>query len=305
MTFATRDCLLFVESGTRKGEQLSLPERGPMTFGREDCDVCFDPHVDRAVSRQHATIEIELNGEVHLTDLNARNGTFINGAELSGGKRRLCVGDRIQLGDGGPLLHVALPLSSNALAPPTVEMRRPPSRPIAQEAAPALPSTRAVPLSPRASASISAAFSGSGSDAHAGASVAQPSPAPNFARTVRLPIKGPSAPVPLWEQPTAHQPPTAPRPHEPGYDLGIKSKPVAGPQQALPIHEPAQPRQLPAMEPTGTPANLPPATDEQRANRRALLIQFAVITVLLLLSCLTGWYTSGASAPAGGTVQPS
>ena len=53
----------------------------------------------KAVSRMHAKIE-KREGECYLTDLNSRNGTFVNEQPLVGEEeRRLCDGDRVRFAD--------------------------------------------------------------------------------------------------------------------------------------------------------------------------------------------------------------
>ena len=55
--------------------------------------------LDASISRRHATVITDANGDVFLTDLSSTNGTFLNGASLTSHlPYRLRDGDRIQLG---------------------------------------------------------------------------------------------------------------------------------------------------------------------------------------------------------------
>jgi pSer/pThr/pTyr-binding forkhead associated (FHA) protein len=68
-------------------------DRPEMVIGRQaDCDIVLD---DRQVSRRHSRIVRDADGYV-LSDLNSKNGTFVNGEALVG-ERRLRDGDEIQI----------------------------------------------------------------------------------------------------------------------------------------------------------------------------------------------------------------
>jgi S1-C subfamily serine protease len=70
-----------------------------------------------SVSWRHARIELSDDG-AYLTDLGSTNGTYLNTRRLSE-RTRLKIGDRIQLGQTGPLLEVAeLDLKENFPPPP-------------------------------------------------------------------------------------------------------------------------------------------------------------------------------------------
>jgi hypothetical protein len=49
------------------------------------------------VSRMHAVIEVNANGDVEIADLNSTNGTFVNGDKIT--RKRLNSGDQIRVGD--------------------------------------------------------------------------------------------------------------------------------------------------------------------------------------------------------------
>ena len=72
----------------------------------------FDAHRDDEVGRQHARIEPEGGRDgFRLVDLDSRNGTFLNGARLTG-PAPLRSGDVVRLGTGGPEFEIQIePLS--------------------------------------------------------------------------------------------------------------------------------------------------------------------------------------------------
>lgn len=79
-------------------------------FGRgSDCDVRFSADADLMVSRSHAVLEWD-KGKPRLftlTDLVSSNGTFVNGKRVDG-MVRLAEGDRVQLGEGGPVVSFSI-----------------------------------------------------------------------------------------------------------------------------------------------------------------------------------------------------
>ncbi|MGH6635957.1 MAG: FHA domain-containing protein [Gammaproteobacteria bacterium] len=79
-------------------------ENKEIRLGRDLCaEVKFDPDRDDQVSRMHARISQDQADKTlfTVTDLESRNGTFINKTKILG-KARLYPGDRVQLGAGGP-----------------------------------------------------------------------------------------------------------------------------------------------------------------------------------------------------------
>lgn len=69
-----------------------------------ECEIPLADDPQQVVSRRHARIE-ESAGALVLTDLGSTNGTFLNGVPVQG-KMRLGVGDRIRLGNPGPVIEV-------------------------------------------------------------------------------------------------------------------------------------------------------------------------------------------------------
>jgi hypothetical protein len=83
--------LLMVE-GPSPGKRVFL-EKPTLLIGRDEtCDLVIS---DRQVSRQHASIVLKGDGYI-LTDMGSKNGTFVNGQELSA-PHALQDGDEIQI----------------------------------------------------------------------------------------------------------------------------------------------------------------------------------------------------------------
>ncbi|MGH8650741.1 MAG: FHA domain-containing protein [Gammaproteobacteria bacterium] len=79
-------------------------ENKEIRLGRDpSAEVKFDPDRDDQVSRMHARISQDPADKTlfTVTDLESRNGTFVNKTKILG-KARLYLGDRVQLGAGGP-----------------------------------------------------------------------------------------------------------------------------------------------------------------------------------------------------------
>src|SRR5205085_7130449 len=82
-----------------------------ISLGREpDNQFCLS---DQAISRRHCLFTVA-DGEVTLTDLDSRNGTFVNGLPIK--QRVLEHGDTIRLGDHHFLFHLHEAESVSALA---------------------------------------------------------------------------------------------------------------------------------------------------------------------------------------------
>jgi hypothetical protein len=84
--------MLILQRGGEASTRWPL-ERSQITIGRSpDCDIVLD---DRQVSRHHAVIRWE-NGQYVVQDLGSKNGTHVNGRELTG-PYVLQDGDEIQI----------------------------------------------------------------------------------------------------------------------------------------------------------------------------------------------------------------
>lgn len=93
--------LLAADSGRRfeaRGSRIRLG-RG------KECEVQPVDASDRAVSRVHAELTVGPNGGLAVRDVGSRNGTFLNGERVTGSVP-IRIGDKIQLGEGGPVLIV-------------------------------------------------------------------------------------------------------------------------------------------------------------------------------------------------------
>jgi hypothetical protein len=84
--------LLIVEDGGVEGQRVPLMER--VTVGRHASSHLVLP--DLEVSRGHAVIERDAQGQVTITDLGSANGTYVNGERVT--RHVLRPGDRLTLG---------------------------------------------------------------------------------------------------------------------------------------------------------------------------------------------------------------
>lgn len=88
------NAMLVLQRGAEAGRRWPLDRAHPITIGRgEECEIHLP---DRQVSRAHA--RIAWNGETYaLEDLDSKNGTHVNGAEVQATKVPLHDGDEIQI----------------------------------------------------------------------------------------------------------------------------------------------------------------------------------------------------------------
>jgi pSer/pThr/pTyr-binding forkhead associated (FHA) protein len=102
--------------GSRKGSVESFD--APMvTVGRDPANVlAFDPVKDDRVSTKHAALS-EQGGNLIVTDLGSRNGTFVNGQKISG-PTPVPSGALIQFGDSGPMVSVTFDAAPAVAAAP-------------------------------------------------------------------------------------------------------------------------------------------------------------------------------------------
>jgi pSer/pThr/pTyr-binding forkhead associated (FHA) protein len=94
-----------VTEGVGAGERFQVERE--LSFGRGEADVVLD---DAEVSRRHAVVRLS-NGALEISDANSANGTFVNGARISG-SQVLADGDLIRLGK--TTLKVELPRFAGA-----------------------------------------------------------------------------------------------------------------------------------------------------------------------------------------------
>jgi S1-C subfamily serine protease len=94
-----------------------------LTLGRDtDQTIHYDPERDDLVSKQHARIFCEEGHDDRflITDLNSRNGTYVNKQRISG-TASIVPGDVIQLGPGGPEFQFDLEPSPDGMLRATRE----------------------------------------------------------------------------------------------------------------------------------------------------------------------------------------
>ena len=104
-----RRVLLRYHTGAKAGqiEVYPISRYASLALGRDSaCDVRFHPTRDVIVSRNHAMIEWSEDDPplFRISDLLSSNGTFLNGRRI-GRSVLLRTGDRIQLGNGGPIIE--------------------------------------------------------------------------------------------------------------------------------------------------------------------------------------------------------
>lgn len=89
----SRACVIQIYPPSMHSDMVRLNAARTMIGRDPSCDLCLD---DAAVSRNHATLDFD--GDTwEITDLDSRNGTFIDDQILHG-RRRLCGGELIRLG---------------------------------------------------------------------------------------------------------------------------------------------------------------------------------------------------------------
>jgi pSer/pThr/pTyr-binding forkhead associated (FHA) protein len=123
-------------SGSKAGqiERLTLDEYGEITVGRDlSSTIQFDPNRDTQVGRHHAMIVQDPYDpdQFIITDLNSRNGTYVNKQAVTG-TVRIIPGDTVKLGPSGPefqfdLEPLNLPVTFVGFAQPLDEPAPPPA----------------------------------------------------------------------------------------------------------------------------------------------------------------------------------
>jgi serine protease Do len=114
-----------------------------LTLGRDTTQaIQYDPEKDDLVSREHARISREEGREDRflITDLNSRNGTYVNKQRVFG-TASIAPGDIIQLGPGGPEFQFDLEPRPESMMRPTREANPVPIRETREAAASTSPSS--------------------------------------------------------------------------------------------------------------------------------------------------------------------
>jgi S1-C subfamily serine protease len=123
-------------SGSKSNQvnEFPLDQFSEVTIGRDPSStISYDPMKDDLVGRYHARIGPDSSdaSQYVITDLNSRNGTFVNKQRIIG-TARISPGDVIQFGAGGPELQFDLePRPANFIRP-TREADSPASQAIPQ-----------------------------------------------------------------------------------------------------------------------------------------------------------------------------
>src|ERR1044071_5052446 len=99
-------------------EEFPIHHIKELVLGRDPAStVTYDPDKDDLVGRQHARITQDIPDATQftITDLDSRNGTYINKQRIVG-TVKIAPGDLIQLGPGGPEVQFDLePRPQNAI----------------------------------------------------------------------------------------------------------------------------------------------------------------------------------------------
>jgi pSer/pThr/pTyr-binding forkhead associated (FHA) protein len=110
-------------SGTRANQVDDFNAEGfkEILIGREEgASVRYDGEREDLVSRMHARIYAEPSGSssFYVSDLQSRNGTFLNRQRISA-PSRIHHGDMVQIGTGGPEIRLEMDPSPTSAARPT------------------------------------------------------------------------------------------------------------------------------------------------------------------------------------------
>jgi len=148
-------------SGSRAGEVSEFPlhQFSELTIGRDPSSiVSYDPEKDDLVGRHHASITPDSSdpSQFMITDINSRNGTFVNKQRIIG-SARIAPGDVIQLGAGGPEIQFDLEPRPAGFIRLTREAgsRAEATLPLTREATGALPPTGSARIATAANTSSS------------------------------------------------------------------------------------------------------------------------------------------------------
>src|SRR5262245_51764824 len=148
-------------SKTGQEEQFPLSEFKEIILGRDQSSsVRFNDESEAMVGRQHARItrNIALPSQFFITDLNSRNGTFVNGRRIVG-RVGLKSGDVVQCGAGGPEFRFMLEPETSPLTAETAALTAETAAPAADlpEYARSQPPGPGLPLAASSVSSVGAA----------------------------------------------------------------------------------------------------------------------------------------------------
>lgn len=139
--------------GSKAGQtdRFDLPLTQEIVLGRDpSAQIVFDPTRDDLVSRLHVRLTQDSSDPTSftITDLNSRNGTYVNGMRITG-PAKINPGDVIELGTGGPKMEFDLD-PRPATAPPATRLFSDPASGAATREAPVLTrETAAMPQAPQ------------------------------------------------------------------------------------------------------------------------------------------------------------
>jgi hypothetical protein len=132
-------------------EEFPIAYFNELIIGRDpSVTVKYDPDRDDLVGRQHAKI-LRDSGDGNsfiLTDLNSRNGTFVNGQRIIG-SARISPGDVVRFGAGGPEFQFDLDPGSSLQRNTDVAGSPGTTPPPTRSSISTIPPTRALPTAPQ------------------------------------------------------------------------------------------------------------------------------------------------------------
>lgn len=134
--------IVSIKSKTQQSEREL--KKDSFVIGRgADCDICLN---DSHISRVHLKVSVQAN-KVCVEDLNSSNGTFVNGAKLSGGVGLLVTpSDKIKLGQSEYTLKFQLKGVSPDKVLPVIPAKQEPVIPVKQEPVEPVKSQYVVPV---------------------------------------------------------------------------------------------------------------------------------------------------------------
>ncbi|MEM9864444.1 MAG: FHA domain-containing protein [Myxococcota bacterium] len=219
--------------GTHSGRSLVF-DASPVRIGRlPECELALDAHADLDVSGQHAELQRDGEGWT-VVDAVSRNGTYVNDVRV--GRHRLKAGDRIRLGENGPVFEVQFEASK---AIPPEHARWAPGGAAAQPPAPAVgaaaPSSAQQRWGPPASASAQTPSAwGTAAQPSGGASGSASHGAPQSSPGAAQPSYGAPQSSPSAAQPSYGAPQSSPGAAQPPYGASHASPQPAGAPNAAP-----------------------------------------------------------------------
>lgn len=104
---------LLILTGKHRGKLLTLPDRDVIVGRSEECNITLKTD---EVSRRHCRLS-KRDGQLCVKDLGSRNGTVVNGVEVTG-EKTLAHGDELQIGPMRFRVQLQAPAAGGVSAAP-------------------------------------------------------------------------------------------------------------------------------------------------------------------------------------------